>query len=61
MLAAAGFSVGVGDELRLLFALLAFLVLDRKASFEEKLLEERYGEAYTQYKSATKKLIPGIY
>ena len=61
MLAATGFSVGVSDELRLLFALLAFVVLDRKASYEEKLLEERYGEEDRQYQSTTKKLIPGIY
>ena len=32
-----------------------------QAAYEEALLEERYGEAYTTYKTSTKKLIPYIY
>ncbi|PSC75400.1 S-isoprenylcysteine O-methyltransferase [Micractinium conductrix] len=60
-LVALGWSLATGDELRLAFALLTVLVLDRKAAYEEGLLEERFGDAYVEYKRATKKLIPFIY
>ena len=36
-------------------------VLLPQASYEEELLEERYGEEYRQYRKDTKKLIPYIY
>lgn len=32
-----------------------------QAAYEEGLLEERFGDAYVEYKRATKKLIPFIY
>ena len=50
-----------GDQTRLALAALLFVVLDQKASVEEGLLEERYGERYTRYKSKVKKLLPWLY
>lgn len=60
-LAGTGLALCTGDELRLLCALVLFLVVDRKASYEEQLLEERFGQEYADYKKTAKKLIPYIY
>ena len=38
----------------------AFLIFDRLPQ-EEQMMQEQFGEAYTQYKSHTHALIPGIY
>lgn len=32
-----------------------------QASYEERLLEERFGAEYAEYKKSTKKLLPYIY
>lgn len=61
ILAAAGLAVASGDEARLALAAALFWVLDRKASYEEELLEERYGEEYRVYKQRVKKFIPWLY
>lgn len=50
-----------GDELRLVLAGLAFVVLDRKSGLEEALLAEKFGKEYEELQQRTKKLIPYIY
>lgn len=61
VLASAGLGLALSDDLRVALAALVFLVLDRKASYEERLLEERFGAEYAEYKKSTKKLLPYIY
>lgn len=61
LLAALGFSLTTGDELRLLLAAASLWVLDQKSEEEERLLVEKFGEQYEQYKLTTAKLIPFIY
>ena len=44
----------------IIFLFFSFLMKDR-IDLEEQLLEEKFGEEYTQYKKRTKKLIPFLY
>ncbi|KAL4442753.1 hypothetical protein ABPG77_006747 [Micractinium sp. CCAP 211/92] len=61
VLASAGLGLALSDDLRVALAALVFLILDRKASYEEELLEEQFGAEYVEYKKKTKKLLPYIY
>lgn len=61
ILAALGLGVFTGDETRLALAALLFVVLDKKSSYEETFLVEKYGNQYEAYRSKVKKLIPWVY
>lgn len=61
VLGSLGLAVATSDDVRLLLAGLLFWVLDQKASYEESLLVEKYGEQYTLYKTKTKKIVPYLY
>jgi protein-S-isoprenylcysteine O-methyltransferase Ste14 len=60
ILGAAGWSLLVNDLLSLLLTVVLFILLDRKASREEKWLHARYPE-YADYAQRVRKLIPWIY
>jgi protein-S-isoprenylcysteine O-methyltransferase Ste14 len=62
IISAAGVSLASGDGARLALTVALAVLLDRKASYEEELLEQRYGNAYKTYKGGkAKKLIPWLW
>ena len=61
ILGSLGLGVATGDETRLFLALLLFFALDKKASYEEGFLVEKYGNEYEDYRKKAKKLLPWIY
>lgn len=58
------FYLGLAVSTASIFSLVLFVVIfffyNYLASFEEKLLEERFGEEHKQYKRRTGKWVPGI-
>ncbi len=60
ILLAAGWSLAFGGWLTSLFAIALMLVLDRKASMEERRLLQRF-PTYRDYQSRTRKLVPFVY
>lgn len=60
VLAGFGLTLAMGNEVRMVMALLAFFIISEKASYEEKFLEELHHD-YADYKKRTKKLIPYIF
>ena len=62
ILSGLGLSMTTGDAARFALTVVMVWVLDQKAGAEEKMLEQKYGTAYTAYKgSGVKKLIPFLY
>eukprot|EP00890_Picochlorum_soloecismus_P006326 jgi/Picsp_1/6695/NSC_04037-R1_isoprenylcysteine carboxyl methyltransferase len=61
ILGSLGLGMATGDETRLFLALLLFFALDKKASYEEGFLVEKYGNEYEEYRKKAKKLLPWIY
>lgn len=61
IIASAGLGIATNSAARILLAGLLFLVLDKKATFEESFLAEKYGAEYTEYQSKVKKLLPWLY
>jgi len=53
-----GASFIIGNFMSFYWVLLCFLGLFQKSKAEEKLLTEKFGESYEQYKKETKMLIP---
>ncbi len=60
LLFAFGWSMLWGTWLGIIFSVILFLILDRKANREEELLTEKYPR-YANYKAYVKKFIPFIY
>ncbi len=60
VLGGLGLSLWQGSLRQLLLALALFLVLDRKASLEERFLSEAF-PAYPRYRERTAKLVPLLY
>jgi len=61
IMAALGLAAISRNEGRLALAILMWVVLEYKASFEENSLVQRYGAEYKAYAAKTKKLIPFLY
>lgn len=61
LMASLGLAAVTHDESRLLAAAVLWLVLEQKVDFEERLLTERYGAAYEEYRRRVKKFIPYLY
>ncbi len=61
IVAIAGKAIIAGDVRHFLFLAIISLALLFKINTEEKLLSEHFGDAFTEYKRTTKKLIPFIY
>jgi protein-S-isoprenylcysteine O-methyltransferase Ste14 len=61
IIASAGLGIATNSAARILLAGLLFLVLDKKATFEESFLAEKYGAEYSEYQSKVKKLLPWLY
>lgn len=60
ILALFGLALFANSALGLIFSLVVFAFFSRKASFEERMLEQRYPR-YDDYRKRVKKLIPFIY
>jgi protein-S-isoprenylcysteine O-methyltransferase Ste14 len=60
VLAVLGWSVQWESGAGVLYSVVVFLFLDRKASYEESFLLQRY-PAYADYRKRTRKFFPGIY
>ncbi len=60
ILALYGLALIANSLLGLIFSLIVFAFFNRKASFEERMLEQRYPR-YGDYRKRVKKLIPLIY
>lgn len=58
--AAFGWATASNDWLRLLLSVAVFLFFNAKASFEEKVLTERFPE-YPSYARETKRFVPWVY
>lgn len=56
-----GWSISFQSNVSLISALILVPVLFWKVSYEEVELQNLYGEAYSQYKSRTKKLVPFLF
>ncbi|HNX67071.1 MAG TPA: isoprenylcysteine carboxylmethyltransferase family protein [Bacteroidales bacterium] len=57
-----GLSLGMGNIWSVLVVTIPMLfTINYRILVEEKLLMEEFGDAYSQYKSHTRRLIPGIY
>ena len=61
ILGSLGLGLATGDETRLFLVVLLFFALDKKASYEEGFLVEKYGNEYEEYRKKAKKLLPWIY
>jgi protein-S-isoprenylcysteine O-methyltransferase Ste14 len=55
-----GLAVSTASIFSLAFFVVIFVFYNYLASFEERLLEEKFGEEYKQYKRRTGKWVPGI-
>jgi protein-S-isoprenylcysteine O-methyltransferase Ste14 len=55
-----GLAVSTASIVSLAFFVVTFVFYNYLASFEEKLLEEKFGEEYKQYIRRTGKWVPGI-
>ncbi|KAI8477164.1 MAG: hypothetical protein J3K34DRAFT_398489 [Monoraphidium minutum] len=61
VLVALGLAAITRNEGRLALALVLWFVLERKVTFEEGCLAQRYGSEYKDYAAKTKKFIPFLY
>ncbi|NTU71445.1 MAG: isoprenylcysteine carboxylmethyltransferase family protein [Coriobacteriia bacterium] len=59
----AAFGLGLWRHgwLTLLWALVLFAFFDVKSRLEERWLSEKFGDAYSEYRTRVKKLIPWVY
>ncbi len=55
-----GLAVSTASIFSLAFFVVIFLVYNYLASYEERLLDEKFGEEYKKYKRRTGKWVPGI-
>ncbi len=62
LLGLLGFGLVFRSIIMTVFVLIVyFLVFKHRLEYEERILEEEFGEKYTEYKKRTKRLIPFIY
>lgn len=61
ILSCLGLGICTSSAIRIVLSLCLFLLLDMKGDAEEAFLLEKYGERYTAYQKAVKKLIPYLY
>lgn len=62
LLMLGGFSLQMGSAWSFLILVIpVFIALNYRINIEEKLLISEFGDSYRDYKSKTKKLIPGIF
>jgi protein-S-isoprenylcysteine O-methyltransferase Ste14 len=55
-----GLAVSTASIFSLAFFVVIFFFYNYLGSFEERLLDEKFGEQYKQYKRRTGKWVPGI-
>jgi protein-S-isoprenylcysteine O-methyltransferase Ste14 len=61
LMVAFGLAVVTRNETRLAMAALLWLLLEKKVAVEERMLVERYGKVYEEYKGRVKKFFPFVY
>ena len=62
LLIPAGLSIALNNVISILIIIVInFAAVSYRIYIEEKLLSEEFGNLYTEYKSKTKKIIPGVY
>jgi protein-S-isoprenylcysteine O-methyltransferase Ste14 len=62
LLILAGLSVAMNNVISfLIISLSIFFAVNYRIYVEEKVLTDEFGDIYKEYKTKTKKLIPGLY